>query len=48
MASNLKQKNQIQNIPREKSTSPAATATAEPLDDPPGICDGTSGLVGHP
>lgn len=48
MAYNLKLKKQIQHIPRAKSTSPAATATAEPLDDPPGTCDGTSGLAGHP
>lgn len=48
MVFNLKHGNQNQHIPRAKSTIPAATATAEPLDDPPGICDGTSGLAGHP
>lgn len=36
------------NIPRAKSTSSAATATAEPLDEPPGIWDGTFGFVGVP
>lgn len=35
-------------IPRAKSTSPAATATAEPLEEPPGIHDGICGLVGVP
>jgi acyl-CoA synthetase (AMP-forming)/AMP-acid ligase II len=29
-------------------TSPVATATAEPLDDPPGIRVGSSGLTGEP
>lgn len=31
-----------------KSTSPAATATAEPLEDPPGTHDGIWGLIGVP
>lgn len=35
-------------IPRAKSTSSAATATAEPLEDPPGICEGIFGFVGVP
>lgn len=32
--------------PKEKSTRSAATATAAPLEDPPGICEGAAGLVG--
>lgn len=35
-------------IPKEKSTSFAATATAAPLHDPPGILEGATGLVGVP
>jgi len=36
------------NLPTAKSTSPAATATAEPQEDPPGVHDGIRGLVGVP
>lgn len=32
--------------PREKSTCLEATATADPLDDPPGMCAEAAGLVG--
>src|SRR6266567_6225721 len=35
-------------VPRATSASPAATATAEPLDDPPGSRPGSSGLAGVP
>lgn len=35
-------------IPRAKSTISAATATADPLDEPPGTWDGFCGLVGVP
>lgn len=35
-------------LPNEKSTSLAATATAAPLEDPPGILWGTAGFVGVP
>lgn len=34
--------------PNEKSMSLAATATAAPLEAPPGIRAGTAGLVGVP
>src|SRR5579864_5353177 len=34
--------------PSATSASPAATATAEPLEDPPGIRAGSSGLIGVP
>ena len=34
--------------PYEMSASPLATATAEPLDDPPGTRSGSSGLTGVP
>ncbi len=34
--------------PYETSASPLATATAEPLDDPPGTRSGSSGLTGVP
>lgn len=34
------------NSPKEKSTKFAATATAAPLDDPPGIRAGAAGFVG--
>ncbi|KAL0918638.1 hypothetical protein M5K25_010657 [Dendrobium thyrsiflorum] len=37
-----------QKSPREKSTSPAATATADPLEDPPGTRSGAHGLMGVP
>src|SRR6185437_621911 len=35
-------------VPRATSASPAATATAEPLDDPPGSRPGSSGCTGVP
>jgi len=35
-------------IPRAKSASCAATATAAPLHDPPGTSDGEAGLIGVP
>ena len=35
-------------LPSAKSTRPAATATAEPLDDPPGTRPGARGLMGVP
>src|SRR5215207_4878805 len=35
-------------VPMATSASPRATATAEPLDDPPGIRAGSSGLTGVP
>ena len=35
-------------VPKAMSASPAATATAEPLEEPPGISAGSSGLVGVP
>jgi hypothetical protein len=35
-------------IPSAKSTSCAATATADPLHDPPGISDEEAGLIGVP
>lgn len=35
-------------LPSAKSTSPEATATAEPLDDPPGSLPGAAGFVGVP
>ncbi|MNC77709.1 hypothetical protein D3C75_1297440 [compost metagenome] len=35
-------------VPRLKSASPAATAAAEPLEDPPGISAGKRGLTGVP
>src|SRR5689334_21890499 len=35
-------------VPRATSASPAATATAEPLDDPPGSRPGSSGFIGVP
>src|ERR1700761_4187118 len=35
-------------VPRATSASPAATATAEPLDDPPGSRPGSSGFTGVP
>lgn len=34
--------------PSEKSTKSAATATADPLDDPPGTRVGAAGLTGVP
>ena len=34
--------------PIAKSTSPAATAAAEPQDEPPGKRSGAAGLVGVP
>lgn len=34
--------------PRAKSARFAATATADPLDDPPGTRSGAHGLVGVP
>ena len=34
--------------PYEMSASPLATATAEPLEDPPGTRSGSSGLTGVP
>ena len=34
--------------PIEKSTRPAATATAEPLDDPPGTLSEATGFTGVP
>src|SRR5438445_13874910 len=35
-------------VPRAKLTNPAATATAEPDDEPPGISDGPNGFRGVP
>lgn len=35
-------------LPREKSTSIAPTATADPLEDPPGTRSGACGFVGVP
>src|SRR6266568_5034967 len=35
-------------VPRATSASPAATATAEPLDDPPGSRRGSAGFAGVP
>src|ERR1700741_1940283 len=35
-------------LPSAKSTSPAATATADPLEDPPGTRPGARGLTGVP
>src|SRR5205823_14757474 len=34
--------------PRATSASPEATATADPLDDPPGMRSGSRGLTGVP
>jgi len=34
--------------PNEKSTSFAPTATAEPLEDPPGTRSGAQGFLGVP
>ena len=34
--------------PRAKSTIPPATATAEPLEEPPGTRPGALGLTGVP
>ena len=36
------------NLPKAKSTSFAATATADPLEDPPGIRSGAHGFLGVP
>lgn len=36
------------NSPSEKSTIIAPTATADPLEDPPGTRSGAHGLVGVP
>jgi hypothetical protein len=35
-------------VPSAKSTSPRATAEADPLDDPPGTRSGAAGLSGVP
>ena len=35
-------------VPSPMSASPAATATAGPLDEPPGRCPGARGLSGVP
>ncbi len=35
-------------VPRAMSASPVATATADPLDEPPGTRPGSSGLTGVP
>ena len=35
-------------LPSAKSTSPAATAAAEPDDEPPGTRPGAAGLIGVP
>lgn len=35
-------------VPKEKSTSLAPTATADPLEDPPGTRSGAHGFVGVP
>lgn len=40
--------NLIRSSPNEKSTRLAATATAAPLEDPPGTFAGVVGLVGVP
>ena len=39
-------KSEAQSLPKEKSTKLAATATAAPLEDPPGMRVGAEGLVG--
>ena len=36
------------NSPKAKSTSFAPTATADPLEDPPGTRSGTHGFLGVP
>lgn len=36
------------NVPRAKSTSSDATATADPLEEPPGTNDRIWGLIGVP
>jgi len=38
----------LRSSPNAKSTKLAATATAAPLEDPPGTRAGTAGLVGVP
>ena len=35
-------------LPIAKSTSPPATAAADPLDEPPGTRPGAAGLIGVP
>jgi hypothetical protein len=35
-------------LPNAKSQAPAAAATADPLDDPPGRRSGARGLTGVP
>lgn len=37
---------EVKNLPKAKSTKLAATATAAPLDDPPGTRAGAAGFVG--
>lgn len=46
MKNNRQQVKNLRTLPREKSTRLAATATAAPLDDPPGTSAGAAGLVG--
>ena len=38
----------LRSLPKEKSTRLAATATAAPLEDPPGTLECAAGLVGVP
>ena len=35
-------------VPRANGTMPSATAAAEPLDDPPGVCSGRCGFLVAP
>ena len=35
-------------LPKASGTCPAATAAAEPLEEPPGVCAGSCGLVVSP
>jgi len=38
----------LDNLPKEKSTIFAPTATADPLEDPPGTRSGAHGFIGVP
>jgi hypothetical protein len=42
------QNKNVKSSPKAKSTKPAATATAEPPEDPPGIRSRATGFVGIP
>ena len=48
MESQIIQRLGTKNLPKEKSTSFAPTATAEPLEDPPGIRSDAYGFRGVP